>query len=109
MTLTPSEDEGSVSLFIFILSSCSVIMGSTGSMMCGVLGGVRRHGGSRADILTSLLVVSWICTSRYLSFWDKRMALHELNLSKQWVERGEWREGGDGGKAERGGWLWTVS
>ncbi|KAG7236450.1 hypothetical protein INR49_000928 [Caranx melampygus] len=79
-------------------SAGSVLEWVKGSMMCGVLGGVRRHGGSRGDLLTSLLIVSWICTSRCLSFWDKRTALQELNSSKQWVERGQWREGGDGGK-----------
>lgn len=79
--------------------------------MWGVLGGVRRHEGSRADLLVSL--VSLVCSSRFLSFWDKRRAPQELNSSRYWVEGGDGGDGGDGGKApevvEGDGRSWTVA
>lgn len=55
--------------------------------MWGVLGGVRRQEGSSADLLISEVSVSLVCSSRFLSFWDKRRAPQELNSSRYWVKR----------------------
>lgn len=106
-----SEDQGSVSPWPFTHLSWYAFNRSTGSMMWGVLGGVRRQDGSRADLLVSTLSASLVRSSSFLSFWDKRRAPQELNSSRYWKEEGESGDGGDGGKApevaEGDGWLWT--
>ncbi|KAF3854055.1 hypothetical protein F7725_014743 [Dissostichus mawsoni] len=64
--------------------------------MWGVLGGVRRQEVSRADLVSLLPPV---CSSRFLSFWDKRMAPEEMNSSRYCVDDGEGGDGGDGAGA----------
>lgn len=54
-----------------------------------MLGGVRRQEGSRADLFDPA-----VCSSRFLSFWERRRAPQELNSSRQWAEGGV--EVGDG-------------
>lgn len=77
--------------------------------MWGVLGGVRRQDGSSADLLVSVVSDCLVCSSRFLSFWDKRRAPQELKSSWYWVEEGDDGDGGDGGKAAEVGWFWTVA
>lgn len=81
--------------------------------MCGVLGGVRRKEGSRDDLLISPVSDSVVCSSRFLSFWDKSRAPPELKSSKSWIEEGEAGDWGDGGnipeEVEQNEWSWTAA